>query len=159
MKKSKKKSKKIKIKEKALTLNDVFSQVSSSTTASPSFSNVALTPLSSEACLRHGINPDALKRRDFESFREGENMDLEIQRLKYESYEQRRYELMKTATEEREKLVKTRLKGDVSIASTVKSSSSLTPSVVLAEEERANSTLLELERKRLQKAKERQKME
>ena len=159
MKKTKKKSKKIKIKEKALTLNEVFSQVSSSTTASPSFSNVALTPLSSEACLRHGINPDALKKRDFESFREGKDMDLEIQRLKYESYEQRRYELMKTATEEREKLMKHRLKGDVSVASTAKSSTSLTPSAILKEEERATSTLLELEKKRLQKAKERQKME
>lgn len=159
MKKTKKKTKRLKIKEKALTLDEVFSKVSASSTASPVFANVALTPLSSEACLRHGINPDALKKRDFESFREGRDMDLEIQRLKYESYEQRRYELMKTASEERAKLMKNRIKGDVSVASTVKSSYSLTPSAILAGEEKANSTLLELEKKRLQKAKEKQKME
>lgn len=154
MKKTKK-AKSIKLKEKALTLDEVFAQISLLPTTTPGLNNIVLTPISSEACLRHGINPDYLRKRNFETFNEHDQIDLDIQRLKYETYERRRHELMDIAKEEKVKIEK---KGncDRSVAGSV---ASLTPSAVLREEEKANSKLLEIEEKRLRKAKEKQKRE
>ncbi len=154
MKKTKK-AKPNKSTEKAITLDEVFAQIALAPTSTPGLNNVVLTPISSEACLRHGINPDYLKKRNFETFHENDQIDLDIQRLKYETYERRRHELMGIASEEKKKITR-KNNGDKSVAGSV---SSLTPSAILREEEKANLKLLEIEEKRLRKAKERQKQE
>ena len=154
MKKTKK-AKPNKSTEKAITLDEVFAQIALAPTSTPGLNNVVLTPISSEACLRHGINPDYLKKRNFETFHENDQIDLDIQRLKYETYERRRHELMEIASEEKKKITRNN-NGDKSVAGSV---SSLTPSAILREEEKANLKLLEIEEKRLRKAKERQKRE
>jgi len=155
MKKTKK-TKPIQIKEKALTLDEVFAQISLVPTPTPGLNNVVLTPISSEACLRHGINPDYLRKRNFETFHENDQIDLDIQHLKYETYERRRHDLMGMALEEKNK-IKNRSNCDRSISGSM---ASLTPSALLREqEERATSKLSEIEEKRLRKAKEKQKRE
>ncbi len=154
----KKKKTKAKVKEKTLSLEEVFNQVA---IAPPSVSraHIVLTPLSSEACLAKGINPDALQKREFEIFRNGSS-DLEIQRLKYEAYETRRHELMETAMKEKERLSKKQKRMGVEDQSVAYSETpSLTPSAVLKQQEKANATLLEMEEKRLKKAREKQKRE
>ncbi len=155
----KKKKTKAKIKEKTLTLEEVFNQVAL-VPPSVSRSHIVLTPLSSEACLAKGINPDALQKREFETFCH-DSSDLEIQRLKYEAYDKRRHELMESVLKEKarlsKKVKKSGMRDDESIACS--ESPSLTPSGILLQQERANVTLLEMEEKRLRKAREKQKKE
>jgi len=151
-----KKKKSIKIKEKSLTLDEVFAQVTVASTLTPGLNNVVLTPLSSEACLRHGINPDCLRKRNFETFYEPNQTDIDIQCLKYETYDRRRHELMDLAREEKVRLEKNSC-CDKSISGT--SVASLTPSALLREQGRATSALLEIEEKRLRTVKEKQKRE
>lgn len=149
-------------KGKAFTLDEVFVQVASSSSTNnngqgQSTSRIVLTPVSSEACLRHGIDPDYLRKRDLETFYETGQTDIEIQRLKYETYEYRRHELMEIASKEKERILR-KLNGcDKSVS--VTTVASLTPSAILREQEKANSTLIEMEEKRLKKAKEKQKRE
>jgi hypothetical protein len=157
-----KKKKKIKanLKEKSLTLEEIFNQVA---LVPPSVvrSNIVLTPLSSEACLAKGINPDALQKREFEVFKH-DSSDMEIQRLKYEAYDRRRHELMEIAMEEKERLKKRnprRRAGGDEQSTANSETASLTPSGILRQQEKANATLLEIEEKRLQKAREKQKRE
>lgn len=146
----------MKIKEKALTLDEVFAQISLTPTTTPGgLNNTVLTPLSSEACLRNGINPDHLRKRQFETFYENDQIDLDIQRLKYETYDRRRHDLMGIAAEEKRRMFK-KNSCERSVAGSV---TSLTPSAILREEEKANSKLIEMEEKRLRKAKEKQKRE
>lgn len=152
--------------EKPLTLDDVFGQVTTEPLSSPSgasstsalavSSNVRLTPLSNEACLKHGINPQFLRERDFNSFRE-DGQSVQIQSLKYNAYETRRQMLMKTAKEEKEKLLSTRLREDAQSVQT--GGMSLTPSIILEQQKKANQHMLEQEKLRLAKAKEKQRRE
>ena len=122
-------------------------------------SNIVLTPLSSEACLKHGINPEALRQRTFDSFWE-KNISVEIQRIRYESYEKRRHDLMAVAVEEKNNLIKKSAQSNdecESYSDTL--SQSLTPSIMLANEEREKSAILDMETRRLEKAKAKQKRE
>ena len=148
--------KQIKAQEKVLTLDEVFAQMTVASTSTPGLNNVVLTPLSSEACLRHGINPDYLRKRNFETFYEPDQTDIDIQRLKYETYERRRHELMDLARVEKMRLEKNSM-CDKSVSSSTMVS--LTPSGIFRDQERTNSTLLETEEKRLKKSKEKQKRE
>ena len=139
----------------------VFCEVSDHTTLSLTndSSNIVLTPLSSEACLKHGINPDALRQRTFDSFWE-QNVSVEIQRIRYESYEKRRHDLMAAAVEEKNNLLKKSAQindGCESNSDTL--SQSITPSVMLANEDRERAAILDMETKRLEKAKAKQKRE
>jgi hypothetical protein len=138
------------MKEKALTLDEVFQQITVASTLTPGLNNVVLTPLSSESCLRHGINPDYLKKRNFETFFDPNQTDVDIQYLKHETYDRRRRELMDLAREEKERLKKN--------SSSDKSVSGATVAS-LTEPGRATSTLLEIEQKRLKTVKEKQKRE
>lgn len=157
----KKKKTKTKLKEKAFTLEDIFNQVAL-LPPSVSRSDIVLTPLSSEACLATGINPDALQRREFETF--GRNSsDLDIQRLKYEAYEKRRHELMMTASKEKVRLGKTKKivggNDDQSVTCSETNSQSNGPSGAVLQQEKVNITLMEIEEKRLQKSRDKQKRE
>jgi hypothetical protein len=162
--KTKKKTKtKTKLKEAVLSLEEVFNQVAL-LPPTVARNNVILTPLSSEACLAKGINPDYLQRRGFETFGHGSSDSLEIQQLKYESYDNRRHDLMEIALKEKARLgnkQKPRPKigcgDDQSVA--LSENPSLTPSGVLMQQQNFNGTLLEMEEKRLQKAREKQKRE
>ena len=157
----KKKRTKAKLKEKAFTLEEVFNQVAL-LPPSVSRSDIILTPLSSEACLATGINPDALQRREFETF-ERNSSDLEIQRLKYEAYEKRRHELMGTAMKEKARLGKTKKivgrDDDPSVTGSETQSLTNGPMGAVLQQEKANATLMEIEQKRLQKARDKQKRE
>lgn len=96
-----------------LTLDQVFQQLSSVTAPSiqaPIQTDILLTPLSSQACNKHGINPEVLRYRTYESFADtNENCvasnSEEIQHMRHEAYAKRRFEMMKLATEERERLI------------------------------------------------------
>ena len=124
---------------KALTLDEVFEQMALTSSSTPSENKIVLTPISSEACSRTGINPDHLRKRDFESFKEND-VEMEIKRLKYETYTMRREELMKIASEEKQKL----LKKKACDQSVISEAASLTPSAILEKEAQAAATLLEL---------------
>lgn len=156
MKKFKKKGKKSKIKGNPLTLEEVFSQIAdtaSSSSISPGLSNIVLTPMSSEVCLRHGINPEALKSRDFESFYKNNQADIRIQRMRYETYERRRHDLMRIASEEKARLAK---KAKLTLADN--DNKSISRSISFEQHARTKK-LLKAEEKRLVKAKEKQKRE
>jgi len=148
-----KKTRPNKKEEEALTLDEVFGQIALTSTSTPGLNNIVLTPISSEACLRHGINPDYLRKRNFETFHDNDQTDLDIQRLKYETYERRRHDLMALASEETFR-IKKKNPGDRSLAGG--SVMSLSPSAVLRAED---SAFLEIEEKRQRKAKEKQRRE
>jgi hypothetical protein len=119
-----------------------------------------LTPLSAEACRIHGIDPDALITRGYETFRVAGQINEGIQRLRFDAYERRRHEWMKTALEERARLTRKKLSEDGGRCMSMDSESkSLTPSTVLDQQARVTSQLIETEERRLLKAKERQKKE
>lgn len=134
----------------------LFNETASQTSASlsPHSSNkIVLTPLSSEACLKHGINPEILRKRTLESFYES-NIDREVQCMKYEAYMQRREEMMNLVSAEKERL------GRVTQSNYLQNMScTMTPADILAQQELENSALVENEKKRLQKVQNQQKKE
>lgn len=97
-----------------LTLDQVFQQLSSVTAPSiqaPVQTDILLTPLSSQACKKHGINPEVLRYRTYESFADNNqncvaSNNEEIQHMRHEAYAKRRFEMMKLATEERQRLIR-----------------------------------------------------
>ena len=155
--KNKKKGGKIR-PHKALTLDDVFSQIAETAapTLTPSLTNVVLTPLSAEACLRNGINPDVLRKRDFESFFEPK-LDVEVQRMRHEAYARRRNGLMRIANEERVRLIETR--SSKAVVTEEVGGGALVLDDILKQQEKATSALVETERRRISKALNRQKKE
>lgn len=138
----------------------VFNQLSNVKSASISApdSKIRLTPRSKIACLSQGVNPELLRRRDKSSF-SVPGVDPEIQRLMHEAYDRRRIELMGVACAERKKIIEIRetKDGQNASASNEKSHTYLTPADILAREEHVTSTLIETEKQRLEKMKERQK--
>ena len=104
-----------------------------------------------------GINPDALRQRDFESFGDAKQADLDIQRLKYEAYERRRHELMKTALDEKKRLSK-KVQRQCDLSAAGNDSMSMTQSMA-ADQEATKNAILEKEEKRLAKVKAKQKKE
>lgn len=105
-----KKAQQEKLMTKMQSLDDVFQQSSKLTTPSIQVppegeTDILLTPLSRQACQKHGINPEVLRNRSFESFREdNSSTSEEIQHMRHEAYAKRRFEMMKLASEERNKL-------------------------------------------------------
>ena len=105
-----KKAQQEKMMGKMQSLEDVFQQSSKLTTPSIQVppegeTDILLTPLSRQACRKHGINPEVLRNRSFESFREdNSSTSEEIQHMRHEAYAKRRFEMMKLASEERNKL-------------------------------------------------------
>ena len=140
----------------------VFKQVSKLTGPSlirhsPSNSQrICLTPHSDEACLRNGIDVEALRIRDYDSFWDN-GIRPEIQRLRYDAYCRRRHELMKVARDERYQLQNQELQslegGTDSPAKT------LTREQLLEQQAKTNSTLIEIEERRLAKLKQRKEKE
>jgi len=103
----------------------------------------------------HGIDPDVLKIRDFDSFWEN-GMDPEIQRLRHEAYSRRRHELMNVARDERFKLQNQELN---SLQDSSNSKIALSHEEVWEQEAIRNSALVEIEERRLAKLKQRKEKE
>lgn len=142
----------------ALTLDEVF--VQKAPVGSPAKCKLRLTPLSRKACLKHGIDPSALREREFVSFSKN-GQDPEIQTMKYEMYSHTREKLYQVANDEREKLAAKAMAGNDSFSTadsiSIASRTSNATSVEL--KEREISTLIENEKRRLQKAATRQQKE
>lgn len=137
-----------------LSIEDVFNKVSTVTASNlnPPPSKIVLTPRSAEVCLKLGVNPEILKIRDIDSFWEPD-LDPSIQRMRHEAYVQRRYEIMKQCRSERKKLTN----ADMNL--TTRSSTGLSPEKILQQQAEQNSTLIELEKQRIEKMKARQERE
>jgi len=114
-----------------------------------------LTPRSAEACLKHGVNPEVLRIRDLDSFWEP-GIEPEIQRLRQETYSKRRLEMMKIVRRERKTLIN---KEASAMDATGGAEASLTPAQILAQQQKQNSTLVEIEERRLAKMRRRQEKE
>mmetsp|Transcript_8353 Transcript_8353/g.10737 ORF Transcript_8353/g.10737 Transcript_8353/m.10737 type:complete len:578 (-) Transcript_8353:204-1937(-) len=147
-------------KKKVLNIEEIFQQVSNFTGASLTSKSgknrrLCLTPISEEACMIHGIDPNVLQIRDFDSFWEN-GMDPEIQRLRHEAYSRRRHELMNVARDERFKLHNQELN---SIQDSSNSKIALSHEEIWEQEAIRNSALVEIEERRLAKLKQRKEKE
>ncbi|TYZ67215.1 hypothetical protein PybrP1_005551 [[Pythium] brassicae (nom. inval.)] len=91
---------------RAQSIEEVFATISSvrSSGLNPPQEHIVLTPRSAEACLRCGVNPETLKIRDLESFY---NADVApaVQRMRHEAYSMRRHEEMKAVRLEKKKII------------------------------------------------------
>ena len=136
---------------------ELFGEVSDvvASTIAPPPPRVVLTPRSAEACLKHGVNPEVLRIRDLDSFWEP-GIEPEIQRLRQETYSKRRLEMMKIVRRERKTLIN---KEASAMDATGGAEASLTPAQILAQQQKQNSTLVEIEERRLAKMRRRQEKE
>ena len=123
-----------------------------------------LTPLSKKSCLIHGIDPSILQQREYSSFITSNGQDPEITTMKYEMYMRTRDKLFATAKDERAKLLASNLctNNNDSYTSTndsvsVYSKTSLSSSIYRKNQE--ISTLVEIEKRRLEKVAARQQKE
>jgi hypothetical protein len=141
-----------------VSIEDLFNKPSTQTAANinPPPGKVVLTPRSAESCLKLGVNPEIIKIRDIDSFWEP-SIDPSVQRMRHEAYVQRRYEVMKQLRVERKKLAHIAEYGDSKGAATA--GVGMTPDMVLKQQQEQNSSILEMEKKRIQKMKERQERE
>ncbi len=92
----------------ALTIDDVFQSTSTVTTPQDindfsSSDEMILTPRSAKACAINGVNPVLLRKRNLGCFWEPD-IDTSIQKLKYDMYNRRRYQLMKICCNEKARL-------------------------------------------------------
>mmetsp|Transcript_6914 Transcript_6914/g.10326 ORF Transcript_6914/g.10326 Transcript_6914/m.10326 type:complete len:185 (+) Transcript_6914:828-1382(+) len=137
-------------------LEEIYHKVSDLSGASiavPEGSRTILTPITKQACEKHGINPEALKLRDLDSFWE-HGIDKEIQILRHDAYSRRRGELMEIARNERSKLHKEESSTERSMHSV---SSARTD--IWEQQAKTSSTLIEMEEMRLAKLKKRKEKE
>lgn len=137
-----------------LCLEDLFHQQVEFSSPDQTFD---LTPRTKEALERNGISSlEHLMKRDLASFWR-ENLDVRLQRLQYESHERRRQELFKLASEERQRLVDADTSTCISFSGTP--GQRLSAAEVIEAQERATASLVEIEKRRLEKAKRRQRKE
>lgn len=136
-----------------LSIEDIFNKPSTVTASNmnPLPSRVVLTPRSAEVCLKLGVNPEVLKIRDIDSFWEPD-IDPSVQRMRHEAYVQRRYEVMRQCRLEWKKMSNAEF--DVT-PTTV----GLSPDKILKQQEEQNATIIEMEKKRIEKMKQRQERE
>ncbi|RHY74453.1 hypothetical protein DYB30_003686 [Aphanomyces astaci] len=103
---SKKKKKKRAAKLRPQTVEEVFSTLSTlkANGINPPPEKIVLTPRSADACLRTGVNPETLKIRDLESF--GDNgVSPAVQKMRHEAYSMRRHDQMKLVRAEKKKIL------------------------------------------------------
>ncbi|GMF19693.1 unnamed protein product [Phytophthora lilii] len=167
---------------RALTIEEVFATLSNARSSglNPPPERIVLTPRSAEACLRCGVNPETLKIRDLDSFYDPD-VTAAIQRMRHEAYSLRRHEEMQALRTEKRKLVDAEDRGAsstmpsrlVAVAGSKRVSKS--PARPSAEDadgppsmssgtssspgKKGSSALLEIERQRLEKVRQRQERE
>lgn len=139
-----------------LSLEEVFNQVStvSSSNINPPAAKVVLTPRSAEVCLKLGINPEILKIRDIDSFWEP-GLDPAVQRIRHEAYVQRRYDVMKQCRLERKRMAIAEFES----ATNINTVETMTPEMILKQQQEQSSTLIQMELQRIEKMKLRQQKE
>ncbi|EEY65081.1 uncharacterized protein PITG_16548 [Phytophthora infestans T30-4] len=168
-----KEPKKTKIRKRrgprAQAIEEVFATLSNARSSglNPPPERIILTPRSAEACLRCGVNPETLKIRDLDSFYDPD-VTTAVQRMRHEAYSLRRHEEMQTLRAEKRKLLEAEDRGGVipsrlvaisgpkrgsHSANGLPSSSSGSPAT------KNSSSLLNIERQRLEKVRQRQERE
>ncbi len=150
-------------KKAPVSIEDVFSQVSSVTASNLNAppGRVLLTPRSAEACLKLGVNPELLKIRDIDSFWEA-GLDPSVQRIRHEAYVQRRHDLMKQCRLERKRTMNAEQLNASQVAASsasVGSPEGLSPERILQMQAEQTSTLIQQEKKRIEKMQQRQERE
>ena len=141
----------------AFSLEDIFNQLSNSNTSNLSapVGNVVLTPRSAEACLRLGVNPEILKIRDIESFWESGGIEPLVQRMRHETYAQRRQDTMRLCRNERKRITNAMFES----AAVTNASGDATMNPDLRKEKALTSTLVQLEMAKIVKVQQRQEKE
>eukprot|EP00636_Phaeomonas_parva_P014883 CAMPEP_0118865890 /NCGR_PEP_ID=MMETSP1163-20130328/9997_1 /TAXON_ID=124430 /ORGANISM="Phaeomonas parva, Strain CCMP2877" /LENGTH=629 /DNA_ID=CAMNT_0006800157 /DNA_START=253 /DNA_END=2142 /DNA_ORIENTATION=+ len=143
-----------------VNIEDVYTTISDvvASDLNPPPSRVVLSPRSAEACLKQGVNPEVLKIRDLDSFYEPD-IDPAVQRLRHEAYSMRRHEVMREVRTERKRIINAEIRNGDGAVSGGGGGGALTAEQMLAAQEQANSTLVENERKRMEKMRRRQEKE
>ena len=103
------------------------------------------------------MNPEVLRIRDLDSFWEA-GIEPEIQRLRQETYSKRRLEMMRIVRKERKKLMNMEAAA-MEASGNTGGGNVLTPAQILAQQQKQNSTLVEIEERRLAKMRRRQEKE
>ncbi|OWY91638.1 hypothetical protein PHMEG_00039699 [Phytophthora megakarya] len=165
---------------RAQTIEEVFATLSNARSSglNPPPERIILTPRSAEACLRCGVNPETLKIRDLDSFYDPD-VTTAIQRMRHEAYSLRRHEEMQALRVEKQKLVDAADRGEVdSMPSRLIAVSGSKRAIKSSTQSRSNtdgpsslssggsssrgkktSALLQIERQRLEKVRQRQERE
>ena len=138
--------------QKAQTIEEIWESVSRTKSAdlNPPPSKIVLTPRSAEACLRHGLNPEILRIRPLDSF-DVKGVDPTVQRLRHETYTQRRFEMMRLVRAERKRLVAQEARDADLAASGGGGGATITPQQLIAAQAKQNATFIEEEEKRMRK--------
>lgn len=145
--------------KKEETIEDAWESVSRFVGGlNPPPSTMVLTPRSAEACLKHGVNPEVLRVRPLESFAE-DNPEPKVQRMRHETYTQRRFELMRLVRAERKRLINREERERKLPSSAKNANAKITPEQIIAQQARQSATFLEEEEKRMQKMRKRQEKE
>lgn len=132
--------------QKAQTIEELWESVSRAKSAdlNPPPSKIVLTPRSAEACLRHGLNPEILRIRPLDSF-DVNGVDPTVQRLRHETYTQRRFEMMRLVRAERKRLITQEAREAEMASSGVGTTATITPQQLIAAQAKQNATFLEQE--------------
>lgn len=152
------KNKRSHLPNKGQTIEDVWESISPFCgDLNPPPSKLVLTPRSAQACLKHGVNPEVLRVRPLDSFA-SPGLEPAVQRLRHETYTQRRFELMRIVRAERKRLVNQEER-EASLASSGKKGAKVTPEQIIAQQAKQNATFIEDEEKRMLKMRKRQEKE
>lgn len=143
----------------AVSLEDVFNQLSNSNTSNLNVPlvNVVLTPRSAEACLRLGVNPEILKVRDIESFWEPGGIEPLVQRMRHETYVQRRHDTMRLCRSERKRIMNAIFESSAVVDA--KGDVATSAGSTLKKERTQTSTLIQMEMAKIVKVQQRQEKE
>ncbi|EGZ19313.1 hypothetical protein PHYSODRAFT_312592 [Phytophthora sojae] len=167
---------------RAQTIEEMFATLSNvrSSGLNPPPERIVLTPRSAEACLRCGVNPETLKIRDLDSFYDPDDTAA-VQRMRHEAYSLRRHEEMLALRTEKRNLIEAEDRGAgnamparlVAVAGSKKSvraaptrttqdadgPPSMSSGASSSPGKKGSSALLEIERQRLEKVRQRQERE
>ncbi|KAL3662139.1 hypothetical protein V7S43_012940 [Phytophthora oleae] len=161
---------------RAQTIEEVFATLSNARSSglNPPPERIVLTPRSAEACLRCGVNPETLKIRDLDSFYDPD-VTAAVQRMRHEAYSLRRHEEMQALRTEKCKLVDAEDRGAtgsrgaipsrlVAVAGSRRVTKSEGPTSMSSGASsspgmKGSSALLNIERQRLEKVRQRQERE
>ncbi|KAK1944373.1 Reticulocyte-binding protein 2 a [Phytophthora citrophthora] len=155
---------------RAQTIEEVFATLSNARSSglNPPPERIVLTPRSAESCLRCGVNPETLKIRDLDSFYDPD-VTAAVQRMRHEAYSLRRHEEMQALRTEKQKILDAEDRGTrgampsrlvaVSNSKRVTRSEGPLSTSSSSSGKKGSSALLNIERQRLEKVRQRQERE
>lgn len=151
---------------RAQTIEEVFATISTvrSSGLNPPPERIVLTPRSTEACLRCGVNPETLKIRDLESFYDPDVAPA-VQRMRHEAYSMRRHEEMKAIRLEKKQILAAEDAGSSSPPTNVspvqqgRQKAKGEQSAHSSPEKADSMSLVDIERRRMEKVRLRQEKE